>query len=67
MITYSNQEGTDGIGDYGKGGTLYVECCNFLNDIFDGDEENEECDFAYGNPLVFPKQACDFLGIALSK
>ncbi len=58
MIAYSNQEGASGGGE--TGGNMFVECCNFIG----GEEEEEEdCVNTVGD-LIFPTQACDFVGLA---
>lgn len=59
MIAYSNQEGAGSGGE--TGGNLLVECCNFING-----GENEDCTTTLGNPLIFPKKKCDFLGLAFA-
>lgn len=59
MIAYSNQQGAQVGGE--TGGNLLVECCNYING---GEEEN--CSTTVGNPLIFPTNTCDFLGIAFS-
>merc|ERR1712232_1036101 len=57
MIAYSNQKGADVGGE--TGGNLLVECCNYV-----GGEE--DCTTTMGNPLIFPKTTCDFLGLAFA-
>ena len=57
MIAYSNQQGATQGGE--SGGNLFMECCNYFN-------ENEQCTSTVGK-LEFPKQNCDFLGIAFGK
>jgi len=61
MIAYSNQEGAEAGGE--TGGNLLVECCNYISS---GEEEEEDCATTVGNPLIFPKTTCDFLGIAFA-
>jgi len=64
MIAYSNSDGANSVGeDIGEGGSLLVECCNFVSNIFG---EEEECTNTYGNPLIFPDKKCDFVGIAFA-
>ena len=58
MIAYSNQEGAGTGGE--TGANLFVECCDYVN----GGEES--CTNYEGNPLVFPTNTCDFLGIAFA-
>ena len=54
MIAYSNQQGASQGGE--TGGNLFIECCN-------GFDDNESCTNTVGK-LEFPKQNCDFLGLA---
>jgi len=61
MIAHSNQPGALGGGE--TGGNLLVECCNLIQE---GEEGDEDCSTTVGD-LVFPQQACDFLGIAFGK
>ena len=60
MIAYSNQDGAGAGGE--TGGNLLVECCNYVNV-----GEDEDCTTTVGNPLIFPKKKCDFLGLAFGK
>lgn len=58
MIAYSDSSGAVQGGEVGE--NLLVECCNFVNG-------EEDCSTTTGNPLIFPTNTCDFLGIAFGK
>ena len=55
MIAYSNQQNANTGGE--TGANMFVECCNILG------EEEEECTTTAGG-IIFPTQACDFVGFA---
>jgi hypothetical protein len=59
MIAYSNQQNANEGGETGN--NIFVECCNLLNN-----GEDEECTTTSGS-VVFPNQACDFVGFAFGK
>jgi hypothetical protein len=63
MIAASNDPGTCGVGDNsctdGNFVAMFTECCDFTNN------GGERCNSWEGN-LFFPRQNCDFVGIALA-
>lgn len=57
MIAYSDQQGAGSGGE--TGANLFTECCNIVN----GEEDCTNFD----GQVQFPKQKCDFVGMAFGK